>query len=69
MAEIQNNFFSSLQGGKRASKVPHFLALGQVQMAAEPQSKFELTSSAQGLSHQVPSAALTIWKGTQLEGS
>lgn len=61
-------FFPSLQGGERAPKVPHFLALGQVWMEAKPQSKFELSSSAQGWSHHVPLEILTIWKGPQLEG-
>lgn len=61
-------FFPSLQGGEKAPKVPHFLALGQVWMEAKPQSKFELSSSAQGWSHHVPLEILTIWKGPQLEG-
>lgn len=59
VAEVQN-IFSSLQGGKRASKVPHFLAVGHVSMEAKPQSK--------DLSHQVPSASLAICEGLQLEG-
>lgn len=66
--ESETIFFPSLPGGERAPTVPHFLALGQVWMEAKPQSKFELTSSAQGLSHQVPLEILTIWKGPQLEG-
>lgn len=61
-------FLSSLKGGKGHPECHSFLALGQVSMDTKPQSHSELTNCAQDLSHQAPSAALTICKGLRPEG-